>query len=121
MSNDDVILVVEDDYDIRDALSDILEDEGYGVFCVENGREALEWLGEHPAPALILLDLMMPGFDGFRFREVQRADPALARIPVVVLTADRRAHEHQADLEAAGYLTKPVDLDELLDVVRRLA
>src|SRR5205814_8831977 len=83
------ILVVDDDPDIRDSLREVLEDEGYDVSCVGNGREALDHLkAASPRPCVILLDLMMPVMDGWQFRrEQKKLEPELANIPLVVITA----------------------------------
>lgn len=111
------ILIVDDDFDLRDSLVDILGDEGFDVAAVGDGLEALEYLRAHPAPALILLDWMMPRCDGAQFRAQQLADPALAAIPVVLLTADTRVGEKQATLKVREALAKPVKLERLLEVV----
>src|SRR3954447_13296865 len=79
------ILVVEDDQEILGTLSGLLEEEGYEVQSVVDGRDALHRLRGGLAPELIILDLMMPGMDGWEFRTIQRADPALADIPVVAI------------------------------------
>src|SRR5207249_387698 len=81
------VLVVEDDFDLRDALVPILEYEGHRVVSAANGREALDWLHAMPPPSLILLDLMMPVMNGEEFRAEQLRDPALASIPGVILSA----------------------------------
>src|SRR6476619_7846857 len=81
------ILVVDDDSDIRDSLREVLEDEGYTVACVGNGREALEYLHRAPRPRVILRDLMMPVMDGWQFRREQKQDADIANIPLVVITA----------------------------------
>lgn len=113
------ILVVEDDVAIREALEAVLEDEGYAVASAAHGREALTLLrtGVEP-PAVILLDLMMPVMNGWEFRAAQRSDSDLARIPVIVLSADRDVAAKAAALQVSGYLAKPVNLDVLLDMVR---
>lgn len=113
------VLLVDDDDGIRDALSLLLSDEGIRHRAAVNGREALDLLqvaGE--PPALILLDVMMPVMDGFAFRRAQRADPRLADIPVLVLSAGLLDDRVQA-LEADGYLQKPLELDTLLRRLRR--
>ena len=75
------ILVVDDDPDIRDSLREVLEDEGYEVACVGNGREALDHLKTaNPRPCVILLDLMMPVMDGWQFRKEQKQDAEIAGI-----------------------------------------
>jgi CheY-like chemotaxis protein len=110
------VLVVEDDADILRAIVQVLEDEGVTVRAAENGRVALATLrarGAQP-PCVILLDLMMPVMDGWAFRAEQLRDPTLARIPVILLTADGNAVEKAALLTGAGALRKPVDLSTLL-------
>jgi CheY-like chemotaxis protein len=116
---DAVLLVVDDDYDIRDTLRDILSDEGVTTAFAGDGIEALAYLRAHAAPRLILLDLMMPRCDGPTFRAEQRKDPALADIPVVVLSADSKIVEKSRALEASGFLRKPVNVDQLTGVVAK--
>jgi len=111
------VLVVDDDFDVRDTLSDVLADEGYVVTTASDGFEALETLRNGLNPALILLDWMMPRCDGARFRELQRADPAIAHIPVLLLTADARLPVHDGALGVQGCLIKPVSLGRLLGAV----
>jgi len=113
------VLVVEDDADIQGALVDILEENGFTAIGVNNGAEALRWLrGGGELPCLILLDLMMPVMDGASFREVQRKDPRLAAIPVVVLTAYRDVKRHAANLDGVTILKKPPDVRELVGVLQ---
>ncbi len=113
------VLVVDDDTDLREAIVDVLEDEGYAVDCAADGLEGLEHLRARELPCLILLDWMMPRCDGPQFRAAQREDPALAAIPVVILTADMRLADKIEQLDAQDYLRKPVELARLLAVVRR--
>jgi len=116
------LLVVDDDLDIRDALQDAFELEGYSVLVAADGLEALAHLRrEGSRPQLILLDLMMPRMDGFAFREALRHDLALADIPVVVASADLHLESAARALGVAGCLRKPLDLRELLSTVRRLS
>lgn len=115
------VLVVDDDPYIREALAEVLEDEGYPVATAADGEEALERLAGAPAPALILLDLRMPGMSGWELRRRLLADPSLAGIPVVLLSADSRLEEAQAVLGAAGSLRKPPSLEDLLAAVGRFA
>jgi len=109
------VLVVDDDPDILDALSEILEVEGYEVQRARNGREALQRL-EHAPPDLVLLDLMMPVMDGWEF--ARSLDPD-ARPPIIVLSADRNVSVKAQEIGALGWLAKPFELSELLAVVRR--
>ncbi|WP_394849490.1 response regulator [Pendulispora brunnea] len=110
---------MDDDVDIRETISMILEDEGYTVACASNGREALDYLREHRAPNLILLDLMMPVMDGVEFCNRQRQDPRLANIPVVIVTASGQAKEQSAALNAKAFIYKPLALDTLLEKVEQ--
>jgi CheY-like chemotaxis protein len=109
------VLVVDDDPDIRDALKDALGLSGYGVVAFGDAREALLWLEHGGQPAVIILDLMMPGMTGWEFRAELEARPQLSEVPVVVLTGARE----EADLHVEAQLTKPVDLQVLLDQVER--
>ena len=111
-------MVVDDDPDIRDSLREVLEDEGYEVATVGNGREALDYLKQaSPRPCVILLDLMMPVMDGWQFRRQQVLDAELADIPVIVVSAAGK--ERIAGIDADGYLSKPVDLEQLLAQVNQ--
>jgi CheY-like chemotaxis protein len=111
------ILIVEDDPELRASLADLLQDEGYQVAGAANGQEALKYLSQWPAPCLILLDLMMPVMNGWEFREKQQQDPALAAIPVAVVTGVRDGQRQMQTLNAVGYFQKPVDLPALLETV----
>jgi CheY-like chemotaxis protein len=111
------IFVIDDDPGVSDALAAVLSDEGYDVMTAENGADALARLREAPAPALIVLDLMMPVMDGYQFRAEQLRTPAIADIPVVVLTAG--AAPRASELCVNDILKKPIDLDSLLGVIGR--
>ncbi len=115
------LLLIEDDYDVREALTEVLRDAGYSVVWASDGADAMRALRGGLRPAAILLDLMMPVMDGFQFRAEQESDPALADIPVIVVTADRTIDRDARELHAAGRLTKPARLDEVLAVVSRVA
>jgi CheY-like chemotaxis protein len=120
MATNPRILLVEDDPALRDTLSEVLAERGYEVTCAGDGREALEALDRRPAPAVILLDLAMPVMDGWAFRAAQRRDPALARIPTIVLSASLGPDPRSLDdLAPVAALKKPFDLDRLLDALRR--
>ena len=114
------ILVVDDDDDIRRSVVETLEDEGYRVVTARNGQEALDLLRNSlPAPSLILLDLMMPVMDGRQFRAEQLKDPALAPIPVVLVTAHAFATQEARELTPHGHLEKPFELRDLLKIAER--
>jgi CheY-like chemotaxis protein len=110
-----LILVVDDDYDIREVIADVLTHGGYRVSAASNGKVALEETRAN-RPDLIVLDLMMPVMNGWQFMEARRADPGIAGIPVVVITAFRNAHVEGA----AELIQKPFDFETLLTAAARL-
>jgi CheY-like chemotaxis protein len=113
------ILIVEDDADLREALSEVLRDEGYRVEMAADGREALDRLRRESRPSLILLDLTMPVMNGWQFRDEQRRDPDLSGIPVVVLSASDRLAEKMGPLGITDYVRKPIELGHLLRMIER--
>lgn len=114
------VLVVDDDEDIRLTLQQILEEEGFQVRSAANGQEALELLlASRESPRLILLDLMMPVMDGSRFRSRQIAEPRIADVPVIIISAGGGLSQKANVLRAAGYLAKPIDLRTLIGTVQR--
>jgi CheY-like chemotaxis protein len=110
------VLIVEDDEDLREMMAQLLSLEGFRTATVANGREALQYLHDAETPQVILLDLMMPVMDGWEFRRQQQADPALAPVPVIVLSA--LDQQRAATLDANAFLKKPLDFDRLLSLVR---
>jgi two-component system, chemotaxis family, chemotaxis protein CheY len=114
-----VVLVVEDDAATRALLRDVLEPAGYAVREAADGAPGPAGRRRAARPALVLLDLYLPGTDGWAFAAAYRRAPA-PRAPVVVVTADPDAEAYAAALGAAGHLRKPFDLDALLALVRRL-
>ncbi len=118
-SGANVVLVIDDDSDIRDELADLLRDEGYQVVTAADGREALRVLRHDVRPGLILLDLGMPVMDGRAFSAELRRDPALRDTPVVLLSGQGDARETAARLEARACLVKPVPYPTLLGTVER--
>jgi len=113
------VMIVEDDDAVRDTLADILEYEGYTVFAVNDGREALASLHCGSRPALILLDLMMPRMNGWEFRIEQLRSPEIADIPVAILSGAFDVRVQAALLGVREFLGKPVEVQRLLDLVRR--
>jgi two-component system, OmpR family, response regulator CpxR len=114
---DFTILIVEDDFDVRESLTEALRDEGYTVDSAVDGEQALEYLRNGGRPGLILLDLMMPRMSGSEFRMVQKVDPQLKHLPVVLLSADGAMEEKAKALQTDGALRKPIDLELLLKVI----
>ena len=116
---DGQILVVEDDRDTREAISQILVEEGFGVAQAANGLEALRYLRQQGNVGLILLDVMMPVMDGVQFRSLQSRDPELAAIPVIALTA--LDAPYPLELSNATVVRKPIDMARLLRLIRARA
>lgn len=114
-----LVLVVDDDPDILDAICDILEVESYRVARARNGVEALQRI-EEERPAVILLDLMMPVMDGVTFAHALHEKPSGWDIPILVISADGNP-QRAASVGARGYLAKPFDIDALLGHVVALA
>jgi len=119
------ILVVEDDTATRELLCHSLTGMGYAAFAAVNGRSGLDWLAGHPAPSLILLDLMMPEMDGFEFLRELRKQPAFFDLPVIVVTAKELTPDDVRILSGQTERIIPKDqsyLTELATAVRgRLA
>jgi CheY-like chemotaxis protein len=113
------VLVVDDDEDIRDVLSVLLETEGFHVDTAKDGVEALAQLKAGPPPDVVLLDMMMPRMDGESLVREMKRDPAVAEVPVVIMSGHSAVREKAKSLAAAACLVKPVEVDELLRVVRR--
>jgi len=112
------VLIVEDDADLRDMMAQLLSLEGYDAATVANGSEALQYLhGDIEKPHVILLDLMMPVMDGWEFRQHMKADPEIAKLPVIVLSALDQSKAR--DVDATAFLKKPLDFDRLLALVRQ--
>ncbi len=109
------VFIIEDDVDTRDMLAKFLELEGYHVELAANGRQALDILQEGTTACVIVLDLMMPVMDGWEFRRRQIEDARLKQIPTIVVSAAGRERLKQVNADA--YLSKPVDMDELLQRV----
>ena len=112
------VLVVEDNDDVREMMAVTLELEGHHVSTAINGRDALDKLHTGEKPCVILLDLMMPVMNGWEFRRALEMDPVLRDVPVVVVSAATREMAQRA--HAVAHLPKPLDMDELLDVVGSL-
>lgn len=116
-----LVMVVDDDADVRDAIADVVNDNGYQTMIAANGKEAIEQLrGTAVRPCVILLDVMMPIMDGWEFRAELSADPELGAIPVVVLTAHANMDEVVRRMQAVDCLKKPFELSQLLSTIDRL-
>lgn len=118
------VLIVEDDADTRQLLTTLLAAQGFHVVAAEDGLEALHLLRtvrhrDPHVPCLVLLDLSMPRLGGNEFRRAQLGDPNVAGIPVAIMSGAVDAETRAKKLGAVATLTKPLDFDALLGVVRR--
>lgn len=113
------VLVVDDQPDLRDAITVLLEAEGYAVVDAGNGREALKYLQNGTNVAAIVLDLVMPVMDGWQFLAERRRNAAWLRIPTIVVTGISESKRRQQDLGDVEVFTKPFHFDELFAALRR--
>ena len=114
------VFLIEDDEDIRMVVEEILTLEGFQVTIARDGQEALEIVRAGFRPDLMLLDLMMPRMDGFGFRANSvREFPEFAKIPLIIMSADGKLDEKVVQARGQAYMRKPMDLDELVRLVRR--
>ena len=115
------VLLVEDNEMNRDMLSRRLERRGYEVVLAEDGDQGLQ-RAAHTRPDLILLDMSLPGIDGWEVARRLKADPATATISIIALTAHAMAGDRERALQAGcdDYDTKPIDLSRLLDKMATL-
>lgn len=110
------ILVVEDDFAIRQMMCDVLELNGYNTFMASDGAEAIQAMKSMEfKPCVVLLDLMMQGTNGWQFLAAQRSDPQFASIPVIVCSAYK---ESAKAVQPDAYVEKPVQLDSLLGAIK---
>jgi CheY-like chemotaxis protein len=114
------VLVVDDDVRNVYALTSALEDRGVEVLCAEDGRRGIELLRRTPDVDLVLMDIMMPGMDGYLATREIRALDGFRDLPIIALTAKAMPGDRDKSLDAgaSGYITKPVDPDELVEVLR---
>lgn len=113
------VFLIEDNDNVREPLAALLSMLGYGVSEAVDGQEALNKLQDGPLPDLILLDLMMPGMDGWTFLDVKDSDPRLARIPVVVLSAVAKFKPPNPQSSAVAVVAKPFKLQSLVTLVEQ--
>jgi CheY-like chemotaxis protein len=112
------LMIVDDDEDIREMTKLVLEIEGHCVATASDGLEAWQRIEAGESPSLILLDLMMPRMDGEQFLHALRAS-ARASIPVVIISGHNAASVKARELGANDCLTKPIELDDLIEMVGR--
>ena len=114
------VLVVDDDAFIRTLLRAWLQESGYGVVTASDGQQAIEQV-KREKPDIVLLDLMMPNLDGYSVVKWLRRQEATHHLPIIILSADVRAHQKLVGLTVNGLISKPFDLEEVLDQVHEHA
>ena len=118
------VLIVEDDPEVREMITALLATEGFYTVAAGDGLEALHLLRtvRHrapDAPCLVLLDLKMPRLGGTEFRRAQLDDPTVANVPIVVMSGATDLEQRAEAMGAVATLTKPLDFDVLIEVVKR--
>jgi CheY-like chemotaxis protein len=111
-----MVLIVDDDEDLRESVRDLLHRRGYDVGTAADGRAALEILRAAERVCIVLLDLVMPIMDGWRFIEAVRRQSSLASVPIVIVSGHAATHAPEG---VAGIVRKPIDLSELFAIVER--
>jgi CheY-like chemotaxis protein len=118
------VLIVEDDPEVREMVRELLATAGFHTIAAQDGLEALHLLrtvrhrAPH-APCLVLLDLKMPRLGGNEFRRAQLGDPTVANVPVAVMSGAADLEQRGEAMGAVAILAKPLDVDVLMEVVRR--
>jgi len=115
------VLYIEDDEAFRASSCERLREEGFRVAEARNGAVALAYLSEGHRPSLVILDLLMPGMDGFEFMARLRNDPELTGIPVVVVSGVVQSGMLASPYGVVPHLSKPFEIDSLLSYVRRFS
>ena len=115
------VLIVDDERKNRQLIEVMLGDEHYDITTASSGEEALALIRASP-PDLLLLDVMMPGMDGYQLAARMKGDPATARMPIIMLSAltDRNSMNHGRSAGAEAFLAKPVNGAELRQQVQRV-
>ncbi len=115
------ILVVEDNPAFQRLLTLALTEAGYDVIVANDGAEGLQKARQH-RPQLMILDIMLPGMDGYEVCRYVRSDPQIAHLPILMLTAKAGPRDEQEGFQAGAddYLTKPVNLSELMQRIQSL-
>lgn len=111
------VLLIDDDFDITEAIKSILTEEGYQTYSVSNGKEGFDFLNQATQlPSLILLDIMMPVMNGYEFRKEQLESKRFKNIPTIVFSAAGK-FEDENSLQFTEAIKKPLDLEKLLKLV----
>lgn len=113
------VLIIEDEPELREMLARTLKIAGYHVLVSSNGQEAIDYLrsSDSAQPNMILMDLMMPGMDGWAFRSEMLRDPLLAYIPIVVISGNSNVTRVAKSMRANAHLSKPFSMEALVETV----
>jgi CheY-like chemotaxis protein len=118
----DYILIVEDDEDVSDSFTEVLQEDGHRVVTFEDGRLALDYLRQKSVlPRMIFLDFVMPRMDGWQFLAERKRDDRIAKVPIVGVSGSDRVDVSALSRGVVELLRKPVSLETLLGAVRRCA
>jgi len=109
-----IVLVVDDDAEIRQALAELLEDEDYGVLLAANGKEAIDLVVAGMKPDVILLDVMMPVMDGWHFLSARLKHPDLVEVPIIIISAGQEAEREARKVGVFEVVKKPLHVDDLI-------
>ena len=114
------ILLVDDDMRNVYALMNVLEERGMELMVGENGQEGVELIDTHPDIDLVLMDIMMPEMDGYETMRAIRRQSTFEKLPIIALTAKAMKGDRQKCLDAGAndYLSKPIDFEKLLSLLR---
>jgi DNA-binding NtrC family response regulator len=113
------LALVDDDPDFAGTLAQLLEEEGFGVHVFETPEEAFEWMLRGGRARIVLLDLRTPGMSAQRFRALLMSTPELRKVAVIVISGDPAIYEIATAVGTKDAFTKPVDLDRLVEAIRR--
>jgi len=118
---DNKVLIIDDDNRNIFALSAVLRARGYRCLSAAGGEEGIDLLKQDKEIAVVLMDMMMPGMDGYQAMDVMSKDPDLKEIPVIAVTAQAMLGDRERCLEAGavGYVSKPINVDELTNLLTR--
>ena len=110
------ILVIDDEFDISEVISSILQADGYTVKTCANGRDAIAYLRDNPAPQLVIVDVMMPFVDGYGVIEFMKKTASLKATPIILMSAFPPAKSSK-ESGWSSFLRKPFNLDDLVTLV----
>ncbi|MFW7379514.1 MAG: response regulator [Oligoflexus sp.] len=118
MDNKEVILIVEDEFNLRQMMADTLRESGYEVLEAEDGADALKQLQSQALPSLITTDISMPGIDGYQFINSLRQDPVYMKIPVMIVSGEHDLDQIATRLQVKDYIPKELMHELFLEKIK---